>query len=154
MADSIRIVDYHYVIVGDEPGEARRLMEHLSEQGVNLIAFTAFPIENNQAQLDFVTRDTEQLRKAVDDAGAELVGPKRAILVQGDDRVGALYDHHLKLANARINIHAANGVAAPSGKYGYIIWVAPNQIKAAVEALQGSETEGQYGTLSPGGTDW
>ncbi|MDH3890284.1 MAG: hypothetical protein OEV49_04305 [candidate division Zixibacteria bacterium] len=154
MAETIRIVKYYYATVGDRPGEARRLMEHLSERGVNLLAFTAFPIEGNRSQLDFVPDKSEELLAAAADAGVDLVGPKEAILIQGDDRAGALHDHHLKLANANINVHAANGVACGSGRFGYILWVAPSDVKSATEVLMGSETDGPHGTLRPGGVDW
>ena len=50
MDDTVRTIEYLYATVGDKPGEARRLLEHLSEQGVNLVAFTAFPVGNGQSQ--------------------------------------------------------------------------------------------------------
>lgn len=154
MAETVRIVEYYYATVGDRPGEARRLLEHLSEKGVNLIAFTAFPAAEGTSQLDFFAESNQLLREAAEEAGMQLVGPKRAFLIQGDDRIGSLHDHHLKLANANINVHAANGMVCGSGKYGYVIWVKPEDMSRAAEALMGSETEGRFGTLRPGGVDW
>lgn len=154
MAETVVLVDYFYAVVGDKPGEARRLLEHLSEKGVNLLAFTTFPVEGGRSQLDFFPQDSKLLQDAAREAGIALVGPKKAFLIQGDDRVGALHDHHLKLANANINVHAANGVASGTDRYGYILWVAPADIPRAMEVLQASETEGHFGTLSPGGRDW
>jgi hypothetical protein len=154
MAETVRLVDYFYATVGDKPGEARRLIEHLSEKGVNLIAFTTFPVEGNKSQLDFFPENPRLLREAASEAGIELVGPKKAFLIQGDDRIGALHDHHLKLANANINIHASNGVASGGGRFGYILWVAPDDVHRAMEVLQTSETDGHYGTLRPGDRDW
>jgi hypothetical protein len=154
MAESVKIVEYYYATVSDRPGEARRLLEHLSEKGVNLIAFTAFPAGDGKSQLDFFPEDSKLLKDAADDAGLELVGPKQAFLIRGDDRVGSLHDHHLKLANANINVHAANGVVCGSGRYGYILWVKPDDLQRAAEALMEGETAGNFGTLRPGGTDW
>jgi hypothetical protein len=154
MPDTVQIVDYFYAVVGDRPGEARRLLEHMSEKGVNLLAFTAFPVEGNKTQLDFFPDNAQALQDAASEAGIKLVGPKKGILVQGDDRVGALHDHHLKLANANINVHAANGVANGAGRYGYIIWVSPADVQKAAEVLQGSETAGRFGALRPGDKDW
>ena len=54
MEDTVRRIEYFYATVGDKPGEARRLLEHLSERGVNLVAFTAFPVGGGQSQLDFL----------------------------------------------------------------------------------------------------
>ena len=135
MAETVRKVEYFYTTVSDKPGEGRRLLEHLSEKGVNLVAFTAFPIGGDQAQLDFFPESTEQLQKAAADAGITLVGPKKAFLIQGEDRVGALHEHHLKLSNAGINVHAANGVCNGSGRFGYVLWVKPENYEAAARAL-------------------
>lgn len=154
MAEKVRIVEYFYAVVGDRPGEAQRLLEHLSEKGVNLLAFTAFPVGEGKSQLDFFPENSQLLREAAQDAGVELVGPKKAFLIQGDDRVGALHDHHLKLAHARINVHAANGVGDGTGRFGYILWVKPEDFTKAADALVDHETAGEHGTLRPGGVDW
>jgi hypothetical protein len=135
MADTVRVVEYFYATVGNRPGEGRRLIEHLSERGVNLIAFTAFPVEENQSQLDFIPESPEQLQKAAADAGIDLVGPKKAFLIQGDDRVGALHEHHLTLANAGVNVHAANGVIDGTGGFGFLLWVKSEDFEKAAGAL-------------------
>jgi hypothetical protein len=138
MADTIRAVDYFYAMVGDKPGEGRRLLEHLSEKGVNLLAFTAFPTGNGKTQLDFFAEDAGLLKDAAADAGLDLVGPKKGFLIQGQDRVGALHQHHLTLANAGINVVASNGVCDGTGRYGFVLWVATGDFAKAAEAL-GSE---------------
>jgi len=74
-----------------------------------------------------------------EDAGIDLVGPKKAFLIQGDDQVGALYDFHLKMSNAGINIHASNGVVDGTGRFGYVIWVNPDDYKRDSEALKSSD---------------
>ncbi len=135
MAETVRKVEYFYATVSDMPGEGRRLLEHLSEKGVNLVAFTAFPIGGDQAQLDFFPENPEQLQKAAADAGITIIGPKKAFLIQGEDRVGSLHEHHLKLSNAGINVHAANGVCDGSGRFGYVLWVKPEKYEAAARAL-------------------
>jgi hypothetical protein len=135
MAETVHRVEYFYAEVSDQPGEGRRLFEHLSEHGVNLVAFTAFPIGENKAQLDFFPENPEQLQKAAADAGIKLVGPKRAFMIQGRDRIGALHEHHLKLANAGINAYAANGVIDGGGRFGYILWVKPENYDKAAEIL-------------------
>lgn len=135
MADTVRTVEYFYAEVVDRPGEGRRLLEHLSEKGVNLISFTAFPIGSDQVQMDFVPESAEKLQAAATDAGMKLVGPRKALMIQGDDRVGALHEHHLKLSNAGINVIAANGATDGSGRFGYILWVRPEDFDGAAEAL-------------------
>lgn len=136
MAETVQRVEYLYAIVSDKPGEGHRLLEHLSEQGINLIAFTAFPVGTGKTQLDFFPENPDQLRKAADDAGIELIGPKRAFIIQGRDRIGALHEHHLKLSNAGINIHAANGIIDGGGRFGFVIWVKPEDYENAAKILE------------------
>jgi hypothetical protein len=133
--DTVRRIEYFYATVGDRPGEARRLLEHLSERGVNLVAFTAFPVGAGQAQLDFIPESPAQLQKAATDAGVELVGPKHAFLIQGDDRIGAFHQYHLMLANAGINVRAANGSCGGTGTFGFVLWVSPEDYEQAAKAL-------------------
>ena len=123
MAASLRRIDYFYTTVEDKHGKGYWLLEHLRQKGVNLIGFTAFPLGGGRSQLDFVPDDAEKLQAAADEAGIELVGPKRAILVQGDDEIGAIVELHYKLTNAGINAHAANGISDGTGRFGYILWV-------------------------------
>jgi hypothetical protein len=135
MAETVKRVEYFYATVEDRPGEGRRLLEHLSEKGVNLLAFTAFPIGAGKSQLDFVPENAALLRRAATDAGLSLAGPKRAFLIQGEDRIGALHEHHLRLSNAGINVYAANGVVDGSGRFGYILWVKPEDYEKTAQTL-------------------
>ncbi len=139
MSISINEVEYYYAIVANKPGEAHKLLEFLSEKDVNLLAFTAFPITDNESQLDFFPADPKQLQEAAKDAEIPLVGPKKAFLLQGTDQVGELYNFHLKLSNAGINIHAANGVVDGTGRFGYVIWVSPDDYTEASKVLRSSD---------------
>ncbi len=136
MKEVVKEVEYYYALVADKPGEARKLLEFMSEKGVNIIAFTAFPFGGGKSQLDFFPENPYHLQKAADDADIPLVGPKKAFLIQGEDRVGVLYEFHLKLSNAGINVRASNGVADGKGRFGYIIWVDPDDFEKASRVLR------------------
>jgi hypothetical protein len=123
MSSTVTEIEYFYALVADKPGEARKLIEFLGEKDVNLLALTAFPLGEGKSQIDFFATDPDLLKKAADDAQIPLVGPKKAFLIQGEDHVGALYEFHLKLSNAGINIHASIGVVDGTGRFGYVIWV-------------------------------
>jgi hypothetical protein len=139
VAATVKEVDYYYALVADRPGEARKLLEFLSEKMVNLLALTAFPVGEGQSQIDLFPSEPDMLKAAAEDAGVPLVGPKRAFLLQGTDRIGALYDFHLKLSNAGINIYACNGVVDGTGRFGYIIWVDEDEFDEASKALKASD---------------
>jgi hypothetical protein len=137
MSEIVKEVEYYYAVVADKPGEARKLLEFLSEKGVNLTALTVFPVGEGESQLDFFPENPFHLKRAAEDAEIPLVGPKKAFLIQGEDRIGALYDYHLKLSNAGINVHASNGVCDGKGRFGYVIWVNPEEYDKASEVLRG-----------------
>lgn len=134
MADTIQRVDYFYTMVPDKPGEAARRLAVLREAGVNLLAFSGFP-EGRRGQLDFVPADAGAFRQAAKKAGWKLTGPKRAFLLQGDDRVGAVAQTLGKLAEARINVTAIDALCAGAGRYGAILWVPQRDFARAAKAL-------------------
>ena len=135
MADTARSVEYQYVTVPDAPGEVQRILSALESSGVNLVAFLGFPTGGGQSQIDLVPEDPEAFRQAAEQAGVTLSEVKRAFLIQGDDRVGAVADATARLAEANVNITAAAAVAAGSGRYGMILWVAPGDYDRAASAL-------------------
>lgn len=135
MPELIKLVDYYYTQVEDLPGAGRRILEHISEQGVNMTAFNAFPVGAGITQLDFIVEDVERLKQAVSDAGLKLTGPKKVFLIQGDDRVGAMYEHYLKLANAGISVLSSNGVSDGKGRFGFVLWVDQKLVNKAARAL-------------------
>lgn len=135
MLEAVRRIEYYYVTVEDKRGEGYWLLQHFREKGVNLLAFTAFPRGGGKSQLDFVCDNPRKLIEACKQTGVELVGPKRAFLVYGEDKVGAVVDLHAKLANAEINVHAASGVSDGAGRFGYVFWVKPEHYEEAAIAL-------------------
>jgi hypothetical protein len=137
MADTVNLVDYYYVIAPDRPGEAARMLEHLKMAGVNLLAFTGFP-KGKQAQLDFVPADGAAFRAVARQAKWKLTGPKKGFLIQGEDRVGVLADLLGKLAAAKINVTATDGLCAGAGRYAVLLWVKPRDVKRAAQALGAS----------------
>ena len=134
MNTTIRAVNYFYVMVHDRPGEAYRLLSHLAAAEVDLLAFSAIPM-GEHTQLILFPESTERLAMAAERAGLSVAGPERAFLVQGDDRLGALADIHLKLLDAQINVYASSGVADGRGGYGYIMYVKPGDYHSAASVL-------------------
>jgi hypothetical protein len=135
MADTARRVEYYYVTVPDTAGEGDRILSALRDGGVNLLAYLGFPLGGGQSQLDLVPEDPDALKEAAARAGITLSEAKQALLVQGDDRVGAVADATAKLAAANINVTAAAATGAGEGRYGMILWVAPADFEQAAGAL-------------------
>lgn len=136
MAYTIRRVDYFYTTVHDRPGEAGSILTYLAQNGVNLLAFTAVPMGEERTQLTIFPEVTWALVDAAKKTGMQLEGPHHAILVQGDDELGALVDVHQRLAQASVNVYASNAVTDGRGSYGYLIFVRPEEFSKAASALR------------------
>lgn len=134
MSDTVTLVDYYYTMVPDKVGEGARILGALRDAGVNLLAFSGFP-EGRAVQLDFVPADAGAFLAAAKTAKVKLSRPKKAFLISGDDRAGAMADVHAKLAAAKISVTAADAVCAGAGRYGAILWVKPRDVKKAAAAL-------------------
>ena len=134
MADKTRRVEYYYVTVPDRPGEAKKVLSALKQSNVNLLACLAFPSGNGQTQLDLVPENAAALKQAAAKAGLKLSDSKRAFLIQGDDRAGAVADTLTKLADGNINVTATAATCA-GGNYGLLVWVSPTDYERAAGAL-------------------
>lgn len=137
MPTAVRKVGYHYITTADTPGEGARVLAALSDSGVNLMAFHAFPLGNGQAQLDFVPGDDRAFADAAKKANLSLSGPKTVFLVEADDRRGALAELLEKLAAAGTNVTAIDAVKA-GPRFGALIWVKEADVAKAAEALGAS----------------
>jgi hypothetical protein len=136
MAYRIRRVEYFHTTVVDQPGESYKVLSALAGLGVNLLAFTAVPVGPDTTQLTLFPEDPSKMRSEAQRAGMALEGPHQAILVQGDDELGALAVVHEKLYRTGVNVYASNAVSDGFGRYGYLIYVRPEDYERAARALE------------------
>ena len=135
MAYSIRRVEYFYVTVRDRPGEAYQLLAQMAGMGLNMVAFTAVPVGPNVTQLTIFPEDSGRTAAAAQRAGMKMDGPHAALLVQGDDELGALAGIHQDLYRSGVNVYASTGVTDGRGSFGYLIYVRPEEFELAAKAL-------------------
>ena len=132
----IRKAEYFYTTVIDQPGEAYKILTQLEDIGVNLLAFTAIPMGPERTQFTLFPEDENTLREAAREAGFTLDGPHPAILVQGDDELGALTEIHNKLYRVNVNVYASNGVTDGKGSFGYVLYIRPEEYEMAAATLE------------------
>jgi hypothetical protein len=135
MPVTIRPVEYFNGTVRDAPGEAYKVLSHLAEAGVNMLAFSAVPIGPETTQLVLFPEDVGHIRQVAPELGITLSGPQWALLVQGDDQLGALAEIHRKLFEVQVNVYASSGVTDGRGGFGYLLYVRPEQFATATAAL-------------------
>lgn len=136
MADRVRRVSYCYLTTSNRVGQGAKIMEEFTKAGVNLLAFSGFPAKGRKSQLDFVAENTAVLRRIAKRHGWRPSKTKRAFLIQGQDRAGAAYGHHERLAREKINVTAADAICAGKGRYGMILWVKPKDYNRAAKVLR------------------
>ena len=134
MAERVRIVDYYYVTSDDRPGEGAGALSALKSARVNLLAVHAFP-EGERIQVDLVPSNPEALVKAARKAKLKLSRKKKAFLVTGDDKAGALVPILNQLAEANVNVTAITAITGGSKRFGAIFWVNPRDMARASRAL-------------------
>jgi hypothetical protein len=135
MPDRVKKVNYCYPIVPNRAGQGARILSELTREGVNLIAYSGFPAGGGKSQLDLVLEDLGALRRLARRNGWRLSKVKKGFHIQGSDQVGAVHRHLQKLADAGINVTAADAVSAGQGRYGMILWVKPRDYARAARAL-------------------
>lgn len=135
MSASIVCADYFHAMVKDRPGAAYELLSQLAETGVSLMAFNAIPMGSDHTQLVLFPVSPSRLAKAAEQAGISLSGPHHALVVRGDDKLGALVEIHRKLYDADINVFASGGITADCGRFGYVLYVKEEDFERAARVL-------------------
>jgi len=134
MADLIRTVQYYKVQIADKPGTLAGALAPFRDAGVNLLAVHAFP-RSRRTQVDVVPVDPTAFKDAAKAHKVKIQGPKMCLLVDGDDRPGALADLTDRLGSAKVNMIAVTGLAAGQGRFGVILWVKPGDVKKAAKVF-------------------
>jgi hypothetical protein len=135
MACSISRVEYFYTTIKDRPGEAYKFLSRLALLRINLLAFTAIPVNPTDTKLTIFPENPKFMKNEASRAGLYLEGPHPALLVQCDDRLGALADIHLQIYEADVNVVSASGITDGRGAFGYIIHVKTEDFDKAAAAL-------------------
>ena len=135
MAFQVHPTSYFYLSIEDQPGEAYRILSQLAKLGVNLRAFTGVPAGPQRTQLTVFPEDDGKFRSATARTGLTADGPHPALLIQGDDELGALAGVHERLAEAEVNVYASYGVTDGRGSFGYVLYVRPDRYQEALRAL-------------------
>lgn len=131
----IQRVEYFYATVKDRPGEAFKVLSQLAGAGVNLLAFVAMPLGPESAQFTLFPENVESLLRAAEHGGMILDGPHEALLIQGEDKMGALAEVHSKLYAAGADVYACTCVTDGKGAYGYLVYLRAGGVETALSAL-------------------
>ena len=118
MAEEIKRVEYYSVTVATKLGEGARILAALSDGGVDFTAVWGYPLKAKTAQVDLLPADAGVFKKAAKKAGLTLT-KRAALLIQGDDKPGAVSAALGKLAAAGLKLHAAQAMSSRSRRMGW-----------------------------------
>jgi len=135
MSLTVRTVEYFYARVENDPARAYEFLERLATEDVNLLAFSAVPFGLNHVELTLFPDRSDSLLQAATKLGWNLTGPQHAVLIQGDDHLGAAADIHRCLREAGVGIYASSGVTDGAGHFGYVIYFRETDYPEAARAL-------------------
>ena len=136
MAFDVKRAEYFNLTVEGHVGQGSKLLSVFADVGVNLLAFKAVPLEPMRTQFTLFPDDGSKMNDGAKKAGLNLDGPHSALLIQGDDKSGALADIYEKLSQADINGYESSGLANIKGSYGVILYVKQEDCEKAMAALK------------------
>lgn len=135
MAYMIRKVNYCKMKVSSRAGQGVKVLGALKDEGVDLLAFTGFPVGGGKSQVDLVATKMSGIQRVAKKNKWQISKTKKGFLVQGTDELGAVHKVLGRLASENINVVAADAVAAGKGRYGMILWVNPKFYNRAAKIL-------------------
>lgn len=129
----VRRVTYFMANLEDKTGELLKIMQGLKDKKIGVKGLWGFGTHSGKAQLFVIARKVERLRKCWQKSGL-LAEEGTGFLIRGDDKTGAMIESLQALADSGVNIHAVDAIAAKGG-YVSFVWVRPEDVEKAAEAL-------------------
>lgn len=131
----VRKVEYFYTSTRDESADGTRFLSRLAARNVDLMALTAVPFGPDKAQFTMFPTIPASLIEAARAEKIALDGPYFAILVQGNDHVGAFAGVLSRLAAANVDVYSVQGMTDGRGGFSYIIYLKASDIDRALKSL-------------------
>jgi hypothetical protein len=91
----------------DQPGELARVGDALGKAGANIVGLCALTTGGGQAEVHILVQDATKAFEALQNAGIKIVAEQEVIVLDMEDRPGALGEVAHKLGKARVNLTTA-----------------------------------------------
>ena len=135
MAFTSRRLEYFYATLTGQGNDAIELLDSLASLGVNFLALTIVPMGPDSTQLTLFPEDSAHMQRIAQQTGLVINGPHQAVVVQGDDEIGALAHIHRQLRTEKVEVFASNAVTDGRGRFGCVLFLRPEEAERAVRAL-------------------
>jgi hypothetical protein len=91
----------------DQPGELARVGDVLGKAGANIAGLCALTTGGGQAEVHILVQDATSAFEALQDAGIKIVAEQEVIVLDVEDRPGALGEVAHRLGAAKVNLTTA-----------------------------------------------
>jgi len=91
------------VILEDRPGTLADMGEALGKAGINIDGLCGFHCEG-KGVIHLLVEDAASARRALEEIGLEVRGERQVLILELEDRPGAMGDITRRIANAGVNI--------------------------------------------------
>jgi hypothetical protein len=91
------------VILENRPGTLAEIGEALGKADINIDGMCGFPCEG-RGVLHILVEDADAARSALENIGLKVTSQRDVLLLEAEDRPGALGEISRKIANANVNI--------------------------------------------------
>jgi hypothetical protein len=95
------------IYLDDQPGELARVGDVLGKAGANIAGLCALTTGGGQAEVHILVQDATSAFEALQDAGIKIVAEQEVIVLDMEDRPGALGEVAHKLGQAKVNLTTA-----------------------------------------------
>ena len=126
-------VTYFMANLEDKPGELLKIMQDLKGKKIGLKGLWGFGTHSGKAQLFVIAKKAEKLRDIWKASGL-LAEEGTGFLISGEDQTGAMIQSLKTLAAGGVNVHAVDAIAT-KGRFASFLWVKPEDVEKAAEAL-------------------
>jgi hypothetical protein len=134
---NVRQIEYANIVVEYQVSEASKLLSALAGGGIDFLAYKATSsIEGKQTLFTLFSENAQKMVEVARKHGFKVDGPHSAILVKGDEEIGALAAIYERLSQANINVEESSGMAHINGGYGVILYIKQEDCREALSALQ------------------
>jgi hypothetical protein len=93
------------ITVPDRPGAGAELCEAIAGAGINIEGFCVFPHRGEKwSVVHILVEDVDTARKAIEEAGIEIATEREVLLVELENRPGALGELLRQFAERQVNV--------------------------------------------------
>jgi hypothetical protein len=111
-------------------------MNAFKEAGINFTGLWGYPVAEATTRVDLVPEVPADFKKAAKKLKIQISEKQIGFWVSGKDKRGAIADVLQKLADAGVNVRAAQAICSGAGRFGALIQVDAEDVKAATKALK------------------